>query len=220
MKLCLIVFIILHIPKIGSGQYYHSRNINYQVDPDKIVSNKKSSELVWADEDSLNNLKKLKKNFIGIGIVDPVLYTNVRINYERRFGKGRFGFQVPLGKGYNKPLYDYSIISIEKANAWYSGLTFQYNHPRKKFPDDIYTIGLGCRIGEYYDSYYHHHTGHLAIPTLYGSIINSHYFRINLGNFHLLTGVDIYIYEYEIGNIWYPLDEVFIILRLDIMFGF
>ena len=39
--------------------------------------------------------QKERRTYLGFGIVDPVIYTNLRFTYERRFGAGSFGLFIP-----------------------------------------------------------------------------------------------------------------------------
>lgn len=115
-------------------------------------------------------------NYFGLGILDPVIYTNLRFTYERRFGAGSFGFFIPLTIGLEDAQY-----YTERSIKYRIGLGINFHVPMKQ-GKSIYAIGLGMYGGRYYGYPYYYYSGEPGIGKYtFFTLTNSHSLRIHIG---------------------------------------
>jgi hypothetical protein len=121
-----------------------------------------------------------RKNYFGIGLIDPVVYTNLRLSYEHRSGTGSVGLFIPVTIGFEHEQY-----FTERGVRFRIGLGMNFHVPRKKGPS-FYAVGLGVYYGRYFlhPLYSDDRQAHIDLT-------NSHSFRIRITDSIVLApGVD------------------------------
>ncbi len=165
-----------------------------------------------AHESDLN--RKYGRTYLGVGIIDPAAYTNLRFTYERRFGAGSFGLYIPLTIG----LGDKEFVYNERNINYRIGVGFNFHVPRKQ-GNSFYVIGMGIYGG----SLNRHDYGYNGEPQntsqAFFTITNSHSVRIRINKRLIFApGIDFHL----IGSSEYGMSlfvPFFRGLRLDILFN-
>ena len=157
--------------------------------------------------------QKDRRNYLGLGIVDPAIYTNLRFTYERRFGEGSFGLFIPLTIGLEDEVY-YS----ERSLNYRIGVGINFHVPRKQ-GNSLYVIGMGFYGGSLKKSYWPYEESQYDSRTFF-TLTNSHSVRIHINECVILApGVDFHLigsYEDYGPGLFYPF---FWGLRFDILFN-
>jgi len=155
--------------------------------------------------------QKGKRNYLGIGLVDPLLYTNLRFTYERRNVEGSVGLFIPVTIGLEHEYYD-----TERSLLFRTGLGMNFHVPRKKGPS-FYIIGISVLYGNYYLHAYYG-PGENDYKTVI-NLTNSHSFHIRITDSIILApGFEIHpigwFKSYGL-ELLYPFPYSF---RLDVLF--
>jgi hypothetical protein len=153
--------------------------------------------------------QKGRRTYLGIGLLDPVIYTNLRFTYERRFGAGSFGLFIPLTIGLEDKVY-YS----ERSLNYRIGLGINFHVPRKQ-GNSLYVIGMNINGGSYvlhdWDSQFDSQT--------FFNLTNSHSMRIHINEWLILApGVDFHLIGYSSHFFGIGLPFVWG-LRFDVLFN-
>ena len=123
----------------------------------------------------LEIVTKSRRNTIGIGLIDPVLYTNLRLSFEHRSEDGSFGIFLPISIGLENDIY-----YRERGLQLMVGLGMNFHVPRKK-GRRFYVVGVRANYGRYFiDPNYDYERDYIS----YGffNLTNSHSFHIRLSD--------------------------------------
>lgn len=93
-----------------------------------------------------------RRNYVGAGLLDPLLYRNLRFIYERRFGPGSFALYVPLTIGLNGGT-DLTSYFRERNIIFKTGAGINFYVPRPRGPSWL-ILGTGIFGGKYHYSEY------------------------------------------------------------------
>ena len=157
--------------------------------------------------------QKDRRNYLGLGILDPVIYTNLRFTYERRFGSGSLGLFIPLTIGLEDKAYD-----SERSLNYRIGLGINFHVPRKQ-GNSLYVIGFGIYGFSFNLPDYNDNREPINFSKTFISLTNSHSFRIHVNEWFILApGIDFQLISPSSNglNYGYP---YFWSLRFDILFN-
>lgn len=166
--------IIQYIPIDKPGSEIHFLSVSYV---DRIrFENGQVAQFDQLDHPDAGPPRQIKRNHLGIGLLDPFVYTNLRLSYERLSKNGTFGMYLPVTIGFNTGYHD-----SERDLRFRTGLGMNFYVPRKKGPS-FYAVGLGLYIGSLSAyPYYYYEPGlkdHHTVVTL----TNSHTFLIRISD--------------------------------------
>ena len=157
--------------------------------------------------------QKDRRTYLGIGLLDPVIYTNLRFTYERRFGAGSLGLFIPLTIGLEDKGYD-----SERSLNYRIGLGINFHVPRKQ-GNSLYVIGMGIYGFSVNLPDYNYNRESINFSKTFISLTNSHSFRIHVNEWLILApGIDFQLVSPSSNglNYGYP---YFWSLRFDILFN-
>ena len=88
-----------------------------------------------------------RRNYLGVGLTDPLLYRNLRFIYERRFGPGSFSVHFPLTIALNGNS-DQIPYFRERNLDFRTGAGFNFYVPRQRGPSWL-ILGTGIFGGRF-----------------------------------------------------------------------
>ncbi|HDS07336.1 MAG TPA: hypothetical protein ENO05_06885 [Bacteroides sp.] len=159
-----------------------------------------------------------RRNYLGAGLLDPLLYGNLRFIYERRFGPGSFSVCFPLTIGMNADFLQASDFR-ERNLDFRTGAGFNFYVPRPRGPSWL-ILGTGIFGGRFHcfshESWTNESRTFLALNTNCS-------IHLHLSNtFILATGVDVSLLGYNyLGYIYSPKISMLgaAALRIDLLFN-
>ncbi len=160
-----------------------------------------------------------RRNYLGAGLADPLLYRNLRFIYERRFGPGSFSVCFPLTIGLNGNADQIEVFRERNLNLR-TGAGFNFYVPRLRGPS-VLILGTGIFGGRYksfdYDRWRNESKTFLALNTTCS--IHLHLCK----SFILATGLDISLLGYNYLGYTYA-SRISMLnaaaIRIDLLFNF
>ena len=140
-----------------------------------------------------------ERTYLGVGLLDPIAYSNLRFTYERRFGAGSFSLHVPFTIG----------LGTREYSTWENGIRYRigaginFHMPRKR-GNNLYVFGMGLYGGSFtnfeYDDLYQERT---PISRPFISLVNAHSLFIRLHeNLIVAPGVFLQLNRFGTNDNW------------------